>query len=213
MRFSGIHFVLGWLIGAALSALFLWLSQQQSGCTGHVFLALLMPLLLGVGGLGLAAFFYVRQQAAQSTLALGLVVASLWPALSLGVQQLGELRGKGCGGGYFVLMTPEGQQQSGELNLNKGDSITLKGRIGGYQTEQAPNEFVLHTTVPKDVGIQMQAFPQKVRIGQPFELNIQVAQNTPANAYTLQILGEHGAQGAKQKLEAKQKIELLISRD
>ena len=91
-------FVLGYAAGAGIYALLVLLGNLvlRDPCAGRTAYSLLAPLLLGPGGLGLAAYFYTRGRSDLAVFALGLVAASLFPALFVAARGLEYLRSIGC---------------------------------------------------------------------------------------------------------------------
>lgn len=217
--------IAGWLVGAVLSWLLAYLLQTQlNGCSGHALLGLLMPFLLGPCGLGLAAWGYLGQRPQVSLWALGLVLASLWPALSLGVRHMAQMRGQGCGGGYFVLKNAS-DTIGGTLSLQRGESLSLSGNIGGYvNSNNSTERFELtirqiqpplqSSTKPNSAGtkaqLTTQLSQQQVKIGQVFQLKLAADAELPPNVYTIKLSAKSLAAGSNKT--ANQKLEVTVHR-
>ena len=119
-RATPLHFALGYLAGAALYLLVRALGGlNPNPCQGQTLVALIVPLLLGPGGLGLAASQWNRPP--RAIFGLGLVVASLFPALFFGAREIAGLRNFGCAGGYVVI-SPAGGKGFSETTLKAGES-------------------------------------------------------------------------------------------
>lgn len=175
----------GWVVGAALVMLVRLLGgvALTDPCRGHTILALLMPLLLGPGGLAFAALNWRRPRI--SALGLGFMVASLFPALYLGVRDIGELRHIGCAGGYVIVAQPGGKSIS-TLTLGGGETKTLTGRLGGYTPQSHPGPFTLaaQSTTP-DVTVTLPK--TSVLVGEEFPIQVTARKGTPVNTYTAGI--------------------------
>lgn len=91
-------FVLGYGAGVLIHALLVFVGNLvlRDPCAGRTAYSLLAPLLLGPGGLGLAAYFYTRGRTDHAMFALGLVMASLFPALFVAARGLEYLKSIGC---------------------------------------------------------------------------------------------------------------------
>ncbi|WP_135228389.1 hypothetical protein [Deinococcus fonticola] len=172
----------GWAVGAALVLLVRLLggAALTDPCRGHTLLALLMPLLLGPGGLAFAAINWRRPRV--SALGLGFMVASLFPALYLGVQDIGKLRHNGCAGGYVVIAEPGGKSIS-TLTVGGGETKELTGRLGGYTPQSHPGTFTLsaQSTTP-DVTVTLPK--TRVLVGEEFPIRVTAKKGTPINTYT-----------------------------
>lgn len=193
-------FLLGWGLGAALlfGVRFLAEALLAGPCQGRTLIALLVPLLLGPGGFALASLH--RGSMRRAAIGLGLVVASLFPALYVGASDIGKLRTGGCAGGYLVLTEP-GKKSVSRVEIRGGSSHTLEGRIGGYTTTSHPGFFKLEgrssTPLVRVVLPRTQA-----RAGETFPVQIVVKPGTPINLYTVNVLATQGEQaGAPAALE------------
>ncbi|ACO46949.1 hypothetical protein DEDE109153_11695 [Deinococcus deserti] len=198
-------FVLGWAAGAALTLLVRALGGAllSGPCEGYTLLALLPPLLLGPGGLGFTATQWRSPR--RAALGLGLVTASLVPALFVGVQDIGRLRGNGCAGGYIVFTgqsAAEAQQAVRQqksvstLSLVSGSTQNLTGRLGGYRTQEYPEPFFLsaRSSAP---GVRVTLPRTRVRAGETFPVRVQAVPGTGANTYTVAITAR-GTQGERE---------------
>ncbi|MFC4452459.1 hypothetical protein [Deinococcus sonorensis] len=192
-RATPVHFLLGYLTGAALYVLVRLLSGlNPDPCRGQTLVALIVPLLLGPGGLGLAASQWNRPP--RAIFGLGLVVASLFPALFFGTLQIGGLRAAGCAGGY-VVVAPAGGQGRGlsELTLKAGERRQLQVRIGGFEVKSHPDRFSLRleATNPsqsKTAPVQVQPQRQEgLRLGQEVPLTLTASPDGPTQQYTLTV--------------------------
>ncbi|GGO34420.1 hypothetical protein [Deinococcus humi] len=180
-------FLLGWGLGtlitfavrAAADALL------TTPCEGRTLLALIVPLLLGPGGLAFTAVNWRR--AGRAALGLGLVLASLLPALYVGARDIAGLRGSGCAGGYVVI-APAGQESISSLILRVGESRELTGRIGGFSARDYPGEFKLNGQ-GNAAGIVVTLPKTAVRAGEEFPLTVTVQPGTGINTYTVGIQG------------------------
>jgi len=183
-------FLLGWGLGAALvfGVRALGGALLPDPCQGHTLLALLLPLLLGPGGLGFTALNFRRPR--RAALGLGLVVASLLPALSVGARDIGALRGTGCAGGYVVLSVAGGPNDRSSsistLSLRVGESRTLTGRVGGYTPTTHPGLFTL-AAESDTPGITVQLSKKQVRAGEQFPVQINIKEGTGVNTYTVGV--------------------------
>ena len=193
-------FLLGWGLGAALLFGVRALAGALIGdpCRGRTLIALLVPLLLGPGGFALASLH--QGQARRAALGLGLVVASLFPALYVGASDIGKLRTGGCAGGYLILTEP-GKKSVSRVEIRGGASHTLQGRIGGYTTKSHPGFFKLEgrSSSPQ---VRVVLPRTQAQAGETFPVQIVVDPGTPINLYTVNVLatqGEHA--GAPAALE------------
>lgn len=180
-------FLLGWGIGAlatfgvrALAGVLL-----TTPCEGRTLLALIVPLLLGPGGLAFTALNW--RAASRAALGLGLVVASLLPALYVGARDIAGLRGSGCAGGYIVL-APAGAESISSLTLRVGESRTLTGRIGGFSARDYPGDFKLNGQ-GSAAGVVVTLPRVAVRAGEVFPLTVTVQPGTGINTYTAGVQG------------------------
>lgn len=175
-------FLLGWGLGALLTFGVRALGDAllTTPCAGRTLLSLAMPLLLGPGGLGFTALSWRRPR--RAALGLGLVVASLMPALYVGARDIGELRTTGCAGGYVVLATP-GTRSVSTLSLRGGESRELTGRIGGYTPQTHPGTFRLaaQSSTPSVVVTLPKA---AVQAGEVFPVQVTVLKGAAINTFT-----------------------------
>lgn len=186
-------FLGGWLLGAALTFLVRAAGQAllAGPCEGRTVLALLIPLLLGPGGVAFTGLNWRRPR--RVALGLGLVVASLLPGLFVGVQDIGALRRGGCAGGY-VVFAPAGKASVGAVTVAPGSSAEITGRIGGFTRERYPNAFTLkaEASVP---GIHVTLPRRAVYAGEVFPIRIAVDPGTGLNSYTVAVGAEQMADG------------------
>lgn len=180
-------FLLGWGAGALLFVLVraAGLALLSGPCQGRVVLALLVPLLLGPGGLAFTATNWGRPR--RAALGLGLVVASFLPALAVGVHDIGVLRANGCAGGYVVI-APVGGDSVNEVNVGAGESLDLTARVGGYTPTSHPGTFALRAQ-SSTPGITVTLGQAAAPAGQAVPLRLTVAAGTPLNAYTVVVQG------------------------
>lgn len=193
-------FLLGWGLGAALLFAVRGLADAliSDPCRGRTLIALLVPLLLGPGGLALASLHGGKMR--RAALGLGMVVASLFPALYVGASDIGQLRRSGCAGGYLLLTKP-GQKSVSRVEVRVGERAQLQGRIGGYTPQTHPGDFALES---RSTSPQVRVvLPQKTaQVGQTFPVEIEVAPGTPINIYTVNVLATQGKEvGAPAALE------------
>lgn len=178
-------FLLGWGLGAALTFLTRAAGHAllSTPCEGHTLLALLPPLLLGPGGLGFTAANWRRE--GRAALGLGLVVASLFPALYVGARDISALRQEGCAGGY-VVFSPPGARSVNSVRVPVGGALTLTGRVGGFTPRQTPGPFRLQavSSVP---GVTVTLARTAVRAGEVFPIRVQVRPGTGLNTYTVGV--------------------------
>lgn len=187
------RFLLGWGVGVLLFLLVRALGSAllHDPCEGRTTLALLVPLLLGPGGLALTASNWGRPS--RAALGLGLVVASFLPALAVGARDIGMLRATGCAGGYVVI-APAGGRSVAEVNVRAGESLTLTARVGGYTPQSHPGTFALRTQSPAP-GITLTLPRTSARAGEAVPLRVMVAGGTPANSYTVGVQGVQRREG------------------
>lgn len=173
--------LLAWGLGAALTLMIRTLGQSalSDPCAGHGLLALFMPLLLGPGGIALT--FLHKGSAQRAAFGLGLVLASLVPALLIGAQDMGKLRQQGCAGGYIVLSQSDAKAKPNTV-IKQGETRQLMGRIGGFNSKTHPDPFELKSASNNENVIII--LPQKtVMAGQSFPVQIKILENTPLNTY------------------------------
>lgn len=186
-------FLLGWGLGALLFVLVrtAGLALLTAPCQGRTVLALLVPLLLGPGGLAFTASNWGRPR--RTALGLGLVVASFLPALAVGAQDIGVLRATGCAGGYVVI-APAGGGSLTEVNLSAGETLDLTARIGGYTAQSHPGAFTLNTESATP-GITLRLPRTTAPAGETVPLRVTVAAGTPPNTYTVGVQGVQRREG------------------
>ncbi|GGM03489.1 hypothetical protein [Deinococcus aerophilus] len=178
-------FLLGWGLGALLTFVVRALADAllTTPCEGRTVLALIVPLLLGPGGLAFTAANWRR--ARRAALGLGLVVASLLPALYVGARDIGDLRREGCAGGYIVL-APAGGDSVSSVGLAVGTSREFTGRIGGFTPQDYPGEFQLRGQGSAP-GVVVTLPKTTVRAGEVFPLTITVQPGAGVNTYTAAV--------------------------
>ena len=188
-----VPFLLGWGAGVLLYLLvrLLGTALLADPCQGRTTLALLVPLLLGPGGLAFTTVNWPRPRVA--ALGLGLVVASFLPALAVGVRDIGVLRATGCAGGYVVI-APAGGRSVSEVDIPAGGSLDLTVRVGGYTPKSNPGAFALRaeSEIP---GIRVSLPQLSVPAGRTVPLRVTVAPGTPLNAYTVGVQGVQKREG------------------
>lgn len=207
-----VPFLYGWAVGAAAALLTRTLGQPllSDPCQGHTVLALLMPLLLGPGGLALTASQWNNRPRAM--FGLGLVVASFVPTLLLSAYDIGQLRNQGCAGGYLIVSQPGGKQLS-EVTLAAGESLKLEGRIGGYQPESHPGTFLLNgQSLSSDLVIDLPK--TAVKVGEVFPIHIHALNTASSNRFDWGVQAKYqppaGASGAATQVEASSKLSVTI---
>ncbi|EYB67128.1 hypothetical protein DEIPH_ctg051orf0040 [Deinococcus phoenicis] len=180
-------FLLGWGLGTLLFLLVrtAGLALLNDPCRGRAVLALLVPLVLGPGGLAFTASNWGRPR--RAALGLGLVVASFLPALAVGARDIGVLRATGCAGGYIIL-APAGGSSVSEVNVRAGDTLDLTLRVGGYTPQSHPGPFAL-STASSAPGITLTLPRREAAAGEVVPLRVNVAANTPPNTYTVGVQG------------------------
>lgn len=202
-----LTFLLGWGLGVLVLLLVraVGFAVLEEPCQGRTVLALLPPLLLGPGGLALTALNWDRPR--RAALTLGLVVASLFPALAVGARDIGVLRASGCAGGY-VVVSQEGDPVA-ELTVDAGTTLDLTARVGGYSAQTHPGSFAFstQTTAP---GVQATFGQAQAAAGETVPLRVTVAPDTPANTYTLNVRGVQ--RGEAQTFEATGTLTLNVRR-
>ncbi|MCP2014301.1 hypothetical protein L1280_001438 [Deinococcus sp. HSC-46F16] len=181
-----LPFLLGWGLGALVLLLVrgVGFTLLDGPCQGRTVLALLPPLLLGPGGLALTAVNWGRPR--RAALTLGLVVASLFPALAVGARDIGILRASGCAGGYVVVS--QNDESVAELTVDAGTTLDLTARVGGYSAQTHPGPFTLssQTTAP---GVSATFGQAQAAAGETVPLRVTISPTTPANTYTLNVRG------------------------
>lgn len=190
-RATPLHFLLGYLAGVGLYLLVRGLGGlNPDPCRGQTLVALIVPLLLGPGGLGMAASQWNRPP--RAIFGLGLVLASLFPALFLGAREIGGLRALGCAGGYVVI-GPAGGRGLSELTLRAGEARELRLRVGGFEVKTRPDRFgvTLGGTNPQNSSrpplTARLGQGGDVRLGQEVPLRLWASPDGPTQQYTLQV--------------------------
>jgi len=190
-RATPLHFVMGYLAGTALYLLVRALgSLNPNPCQGQTLVALIVPLLLGPGGLGLAASQWNRPP--RAIFGLGLVVASLFPALFFGAREIAGLRNFGCAGGYVVI-SPVGGKGFSETTLKAGQSLPLRLRVGGFDIKARPDSFTVRAqatnpanSVPAPVEVNVDQ-SSGVKLTQEVPLTVTAAATGPTQQYTVNV--------------------------
>ncbi|MEF2279354.1 hypothetical protein V3W47_13700 [Deinococcus sp. YIM 134068] len=187
-------FLLGWGVGALLFLVVrtVGLALLEGPCTGRTTLALLMPLVLGPGGLALTATNWGRPR--RVALGLGLVVASFLPALAGGVRDLGVLRATGCAGGY-VVVAPAGQGSVAEVTLRPGETLNLTARVGGYTPQTHPGPFALSAASTNPNVVPTLPGRRQAPAGEAVPLALRVTPDAPRNSYTVTVQGTQRRDG------------------
>lgn len=198
-------FLLGWGLGAALTFVVRAVGGALllDACRGHTLLALVLPLLLGPGGLAFTAANWRRPR--RAALGLGLVVASLLPALYVGARDIAALRGEGCAGGYIVFT--RGGASVSSLGIAVGETRELAGRIGGYTTDTHPGLFTLQAQSSAP-GVQVTVPRSPVRVGQVFPVRVSVRPGTGVNTYTVGV--QATSRGLQKPVTATSTLELSV---
>lgn len=160
------------------------------GCQGQIAWLLFAPLLLGPGGLAVIALGHARGKR-WALMGLGLMVASLFPALFFAGVQVGQLRAQGCAGAYVVFSTPEGGKL-GELDLPAGDSRSIRLRVGGVRADdRAPWQLSAqgHDAGGRPIAFQLRLEPRQAPAQTPVTLHLTVPQQVPVGQYSLEVRG------------------------
>ena len=190
-RATPLHFAMGYLAGAALYLLVRLLGGlNPNPCQGQTLVALIVPLLLGPGGLGLAASQWNRPP--RAIFGLGLVVASLFPALFFGAREIAGLRNFGCAGGYVVI-SPVGGKGFSETTVKAGESQVLRLRVGGFDVRARPDRFTVRVqatnpanSVPAPLKVNV-GQSSGVRLTQEVPLSVTAAASGPTQQYTVNV--------------------------
>lgn len=174
-------FLAAWAVSALAALLVRVLGSLllTDPCRGHTALALLMPLLLGPGGLAYTASHWNDRPRAMR--GLGVVAASFLPALLVSAYDIGQLRHLGCAGGYLIISEPSGKQLS-EMTLQAGQSRDLTGRIGGYQPDTHPGTFQLEgQSQSPDVVVTLPK--AAVKAGEVFPIHVEARPGASSNRF------------------------------
>jgi len=190
-RATPVHFLVGYLVGVLVYLLVRTLGHLNPNvCQGQTLVTLVVPLLLGPGGLGLAASQWNRPP--RAIFGLGLVVASLFPALFFGARDIAGLRNFGCAGGYVVI-SPVGGKGFSEMTLAAGTSTPLRLRVGGFDVKTRPDRFTVaaqatnplnETPAPVTVAVTQQT---GVRLGQEVPVTVTADPGGPTQQYTVNV--------------------------
>ena len=186
----------GFLLGCALLLIIraIGIALLPGACQGRTLLGLLPPLLLGPGGIAIATTQLSRGRA--PALGIGLAISSLFPALALGVRDIGELRTSGCAGGYVVFGTPSGGRLP-EVTLLPGEAVDVTVRPGGFQNALGPVS--LSAKLPDKV--LSAAFVQNsVTANNTAVMHLSASGNAPAQQYTVVVIARQGERGADGQL-------------
>lgn len=189
-------FLLGWGVGVGLFLLVRGLGGMllHDPCRGRTVLALLIPLLLGPGGLALTAASWSRGQARGAVMGLGLVAASLLPGLALGARDIGLLRASGCAGGYVLIFPQGGDRSVSEVQVAPGQTLSLQVRVGGYTAQSHPGPFRLEAST-RGADLTLRLPDRAAGAGETVPLQITAAPGTPINTYTVNLRGVQEREG------------------
>lgn len=187
---GALIFLAGYLAGAALFLVIRTLAGalNPDPCQWRTLSALLPPLLLGPGGLAVAALLWNRQIAEQlgwGVFGLGLAVASLFPALFYGAQDVSKLRSAGCAGGYVIFTDAAGRGVT-DLSLVSGSRQTFGMRIGGFPKAQG-GRFTLEARPPRP-GLRVNFHTTSASLGEVVQATLTADKGLPANTYPLGII-------------------------
>jgi hypothetical protein len=189
-RATVLHFAAGYLVGVLAYLLVRTLGGlNPDPCQGQTLVALVIPLLLGPGGLGLAASQWNRPP--RAIFGLGLVVASLFPALFFGARDIANLRNFGCAGGYVVI-SPVGGKGFSETTLKAGETLPLQLRVGGFDVKARPDRFTVQAaatnplnSVPAPLSVVLGQ--SNLKLGQEVPLTLQADAKGPTQQYTVNV--------------------------
>ena len=192
------------LIGFGLGSLFLLIVRAIGvfllpACQGRTVLALLVPLLLGPGGIAYATTQLSRGgHPAQTRLALGigLAISSLFPALAVGVADISRLRTEGCAGGYIVFGTPSGGRLP-EITLRPGESAEITVRPGGFLPALGP--VTLSAKTPPEVLSAALPSPT-VTPNTATAMQLSAAKDAPSQQYTVDVIAQQRDRSADGQL-------------
>ena len=189
-RATPLHFVLGYAAGVGLYFLVKALGGlNPNPCQGQTLVALVVPLLIGPGGLGLAASQWNRPP--RAIFGLGLVVASLFPALFLASRDIANLRNFGCAGGYVVIGPPHGKGLS-EMTLKAGETRRLQLRVGGFDVRSRADAFKLGADATNPMRsavppLKVTLASRTAKLGQEVPLSIAADAGGPTQQYTVNV--------------------------
>ncbi|ADV68484.1 hypothetical protein Deima_2855 [Deinococcus maricopensis DSM 21211] len=174
---------MGFALGVAVFLLIRLLGGLNPDlCRGRTTTALLAPLLLGPGGLGFTATVWNRPR--WRAVGLGVVVASLFPALFFSARDLSSLRGAGCAGGY-VVYAEGGGRGTGEITMRAGETRTLTVRASGLNVPAGTLLTRAERLTPGgDVTLNTPA-PGRTRPNEPLTFTLRAAPNAQLQTHTL----------------------------
>lgn len=172
----------GLLLGAALYFAFnaLYGLLFAPSCSGVIWRALIPPFVLGPGGLVLLVVWFGRPRG--RSLAMGLVLASLFPALGLGAMQIGQAREAGCGGAYLSLVSERGRTLS-RIVLPAGKEADFSASAGGF-----PETETVRWAADAPAGVSVRFSPPVSAPGQVVQARVSLAPDTASNEYTVTII-------------------------
>lgn len=187
---GALVFLAGFLAGTALFLVIRTLANalNPDPCQWRTLSALLPPLLLGPGGLATAALLWNRQIAGQlgwGVFGLGLAVASLFPALFYGAQDVSRLRAAGCAGGFVIFTDATGRGVT-DLSLASGSRKTFGLRVGGFPKDQE-GRFTLEARLPQP-NLHLTFQKTTARLGEVVQATLTADQGLPANEYPVGII-------------------------
>lgn len=170
----------GLVLGAALYFLIAaLLARVFTGCSGVIWQALLPPFVLGPGGLVLLLLFF--SDPVRRALAMGLILASVFPALALGTLSIGQAREQGCGGAYLSLVSERGRTLS-RIVLPAGSEVGFTASAGGF----ADGEQV-RWAARAPAGVSVRFSPPVSRPGEVVQARVVLERTVPANEYTVTV--------------------------
>ncbi|WP_420595654.1 hypothetical protein [Deinococcus sp.] len=187
------------LIGFALGSLLLLIVRAIGvsllpACQGRTVLALLVPLLLGPGGIALATTQISR--GGRPALGIGLAISSLFPALALGVADISRLRTEGCAGGYVVFGTPSGGRLP-EVTLLPGQTVEITVRPGGFLPALGPVTLSAKT-LPEVLRAALS--PKSVPPNTAATMRLSASESAPAQQYTVDVNAQQRDRAASGEL-------------
>ncbi|WP_293914343.1 hypothetical protein [Deinococcus sp.] len=186
----------GFLLGCAALLLIraIGIALLPGACQGRTILGLLPPLLLGPGGIATATTQISRGRA--PALGIGLAISSLFPALALGVRDIGELRTIGCAGGYVVFGTPSGGRLP-EVTILPGQTVDVTVRPGGFQNKFGPVS--LSAKLPTTL-LSVAFAQERVDANQTAVMHLSASGDAPAQQYTVAVIARQQDRGADGQL-------------